>query len=253
MARQKWTAQNYLKHAAYITSFGQEVLELLAVQHGESILDLGCGDGTLAQEIQSRGAIVTGIDTAPDMLALTEEKGIKTLHISAENMEFEGEFNAVFSNAALNWMQDYRGVIHGVKKALKPGGRFVGEMGSDKNCRIIRSAMEQLFAEDAGFGPYKSPWIFPPPETYVRALKEAGFSIIYHTEIDRRTTLETDIKGWLELFTDTLTQQLNEPQKKRFYKELIKRLEPQLYSSEKGWEVDHVCMRFAAYLPVTLT
>ncbi len=121
MARQKWTAQNYLKHAAYITSFGQEVLELLAVQHGESILDLGCGDGTLAQEIQSRGAIVTGIDTATDMLALTEEKGVKTLRISAENMEFEGEFNAVFSNAALNWMQDYRGVIRGVKKALKPG------------------------------------------------------------------------------------------------------------------------------------
>lgn len=249
MAKQKWSAQNYLEFAAYITSFGRDTLELLAVQQGESILDLGCGDGTLAQEIQSRGAIVTGIDIAQDMLTLADDKGIKTLLMPAENLEFDGEFNAVFSNAALNWMQDYRGVIHGVKKALKPGGRFVGEMGSDKNCRIIRSAMEHMFAENPEFGPYKSPWIFPPPDTYVRALKEASFSIIYHTEIDRRTTLETDIRGWLELFTDTLTQQLNEPQKKRFYRDLIKRLEPQLYSSEKGWEVDHVCMRFAAYLP----
>ncbi|GHB35860.1 methyltransferase type 11 [Pseudovibrio japonicus] len=249
MAKQKWNAQNYLEFAAYITSFGRDTLELLAIQQGESILDLGCGDGTLAQEIQSRGAIVTGIDIAQDMLALADEKGIKTLRTSAENLDFDGEFNAVFSNAALNWMQDYRGVIRGVKKALKPGGRFVGEMGSDKNCRIIRSAMEHLFAENPEFGPYKSPWIFPPPSTYIRALKEAGFSIIYHTEIDRRTTLEADMKGWLELFTDTLTQQLNEPQKKRFYRDLVKRLEPQLYSSEKGWEVDHVCMRFAAYLP----
>ncbi|KZL18676.1 class I SAM-dependent methyltransferase [Pseudovibrio sp. Ad37] len=253
MAMQDWNAQQYLKHAAYVADFGQDALELLAVQPGESILDLGCGEGTLAQEIQSRGAIVTGVDTAEDMLLQANEKGIKTCLIPAENLNFNKEFNAVFSNAALHWMQDYKGVIRGIVKALKPGGRFVGEMGCDRNCRIIRSAMENVFAENPTFGPYKSPWIFPPPETYMRALKEAGFSVTYHTEIERRTPLETGMKGWLQLFTNSLTEQLSETHKKRFYKETIKHLKPLLYSRTRGWEADYVCMRFAAYLPVTST
>ncbi|EEA96818.1 class I SAM-dependent methyltransferase [Pseudovibrio sp. JE062] len=253
MVLQNWNAQQYLKHAAYVPDFGQDALELLSVEPGEIILDLGCGEGTLAAQIQNRGALVTGIDTAEDILRQADEKGIKTLLMSGEKLEFENEFNAVFSNAALHWMQDYKGVIRGVVKALKPGGRFVGEMGCDRNCRIIRSAMENVFAENRDFGPYKSPWIFPSPKTYMHALKEAGFSLTYHTEIERRTPLETGMKGWLELFTGSLTEELSEAHKKRFYKETIKRLKPDLYSKENGWEADYVCMRFAAYLPVSTT
>lgn len=253
MAIQDWNPQKYLKHAAYITEFGQDALELLAVQPGESILDLGCGEGTLAQKIQSRGAIVTGIDIAQDMLLQAIEKGIKTCLVSGEELTFDKEFNAVFSNASLHWMQDYRGVIRGVVKALKPGGRFVGEMGCDRHCRIIRSAMENVFAENPDFGPYKSPWIFPPPETYMRALKKSGFTVTYHSIIERRAPLQTGMKGWLQFFTASLTEHLNETQKKRFYKETIKHLKPLLYSRSKGWEADYVCIRFAAYLPATST
>lgn len=49
--------------------------------------------------------------------------------------EFDYKFDAVFANAALHWCKrDPVGVIKSVAGVLKPGGRFVGEMGGYMNC-----------------------------------------------------------------------------------------------------------------------
>jgi SAM-dependent methyltransferase len=64
-------------------------------------------------------------------------------------LEFDAEFDAAFSNAALHWMKDPDRVIAGVRRALKPGGRFVGECGGLGNVRTFCRARSRPRSPDA--------------------------------------------------------------------------------------------------------
>ncbi len=61
--------------------------------------------------------------------------------MSGDALTFANEFDAVFSNAALHWMQRADAVLAGVARALKTGGRFAGEMGGTGNTTTILSAL----------------------------------------------------------------------------------------------------------------
>lgn len=72
-----------------------------------------------------------------------QENGLKSCFVcDAQSLKFpvefqnmEGQFDAVFSNATLHWCkQDPQAAILSAKRALKPGGRFVAEMGGFMNC-----------------------------------------------------------------------------------------------------------------------
>src|SRR5205085_11206787 len=134
-----WSAADYAKNAAFVPALGDAVLQMLAQQPGEMILDVGCGDGVLTQRIAQAGARVIGLDSAPEMVEAARARGIDAFLADAEAMDLErfGQFDAVFSNAALHWMLDPEAVAAGIFKALKLGGRFVGEMGGEGNLAIL--------------------------------------------------------------------------------------------------------------------
>ena len=52
MSTQKWNAKNYEDNGSYVSALALPLISILAPQKDEYILDLGCGDGTLALEIQ---------------------------------------------------------------------------------------------------------------------------------------------------------------------------------------------------------
>jgi trans-aconitate 2-methyltransferase len=64
-----WDAARYQAKHSFVWRYGADLLELLAPRSGERILDLGCGTGQLTAEIARSGAVVTGLDYSPDMLA----------------------------------------------------------------------------------------------------------------------------------------------------------------------------------------
>ena len=130
IARQRWSAERYAETAHFVPALGAPVLGLLAPSPGEHILDLGCGDGVLTQKIVAAGATVIAVDAGPDMVAAARARGIDARVMDGQKLTFSGEFDAVFSNAALHWMRDQQAVLAGVRQALKPGGRFVAEMGA---------------------------------------------------------------------------------------------------------------------------
>src|SRR4029077_20236142 len=127
-ASQEWSARRYAETAHFVPALGAPVLELLAPSAGERILDLGCGDGVLTEKIAAAGAAVVAVDAAPDMVAAARARGIDARIMPGQYLTFDGEFDAVFSNAALHWMRPPEAVLAGVRRALRPGGRFVGEM-----------------------------------------------------------------------------------------------------------------------------
>ncbi|MEX0760039.1 MAG: class I SAM-dependent methyltransferase, partial [Tistlia sp.] len=134
MTAQSWDPVRYQRNAGFVAELGLPVLEWLAPEPGETILDLGCGDGALTEELSVLGCQVVGVDSSPEQIEAARARGLDAQVMDAQVMhgrtlDFEGRFDAVFSNAALHWMRDPAAVIAGVRGALKPGGRFVGEFG----------------------------------------------------------------------------------------------------------------------------
>jgi trans-aconitate methyltransferase len=119
---QHWSARRYAETAPFVPALGVPVLELLAPSAAEHILDLGCGDGVLTEKILAAGARVVAVDAAPDMVAASRARGIDARVLPGQNLPFDGEFDAVFSNAALHWMRPPEAVLAGIRRALKPAG-----------------------------------------------------------------------------------------------------------------------------------
>src|SRR6202158_2469915 len=99
-------AYRFAQHAHFVPALGQPVLDLLKPTPGERILDLGCGDGVLTDKIAASGASVVGVDAAADMIAAAQKRGLDARGAGGAGLDFKGEFDAVFSNAALTWMKN---------------------------------------------------------------------------------------------------------------------------------------------------
>src|SRR5580658_9856261 len=98
---QTWDPDAYSRNGAFVHQLAGGVLEWLAAQPGERILDLGCGDGQLTQKIAAAGARVAGV------AASAGARGVDAVVGSAEALPHgDGEFDAVFSNAALHWVRN---------------------------------------------------------------------------------------------------------------------------------------------------
>ena len=152
MTTQTWDPQAYQQNGAFVHGLAGGVLEWLDAKPGEYILDLGCGDGQLSRRIVAAGANVLGVDASKEMIAAARERWIEVEHADAESLPFsDGVFDAVFSNAALHWMRNQDAMLDEVHRVLKPGSRFVAEMGGHGNIAAIRVALTAVL-ERFGFG-----------------------------------------------------------------------------------------------------
>jgi trans-aconitate methyltransferase len=166
MNSQTWNAAGYERNARFVTDLGAQVLQLLAPIPNEKIPDVGCGDGVLTKKIVDAGSHVVGLDSSPDLCAAARRLGLEIVEMSASDMVFEKEFDAVFSNAALHWMKDADRVVRNIARALRPQGRFVAEMGGYKCVEIIHSALVEELNCRGYDGESASPWYFPSPAEY---------------------------------------------------------------------------------------
>ena len=169
---QHWEKEKYEKNARFVSDYGKELIEWLNPKKDEYILDLGCGDGVLTKEISKYGCKVLGLDGSQKFVEATRKLGVDAIQGDAQNMNFENEFDAIFSNAALHWMTDYDGVLKSVSKALKKSGRFVVEMGCKGNVETIENAIFEI-AEKHNLKAKKC-WFFPTPEEKTKLLEKYG-------------------------------------------------------------------------------
>src|SRR6185437_5143114 len=185
---QEWNSTRYAQNARFVSDLGQPVLDLLSPEPGERILDLGCGDGALTEKLVAAGANVFGVDASPDMVAASKTRGLNAHVADACSLNLDVEFDAVFSNAALHWMKrDPDAVIKGVRRALKPKGRFVAEMGGHGNVAAITVALCATIEKYGAKGEAMIPWYFPSVDEYRQRLEGAGFCTEYIELIPRPT------------------------------------------------------------------
>lgn len=248
---QEWNPDRYAEHAHFVPALGQPLVELLRPRPGERILDLGCGDGVLSEKLVAAGASVVGIDASPNMVEAAQRRGIDARVMDAFQLTFRAEFDAVFSNAALHWMKrDPDAVISGVARALKPGGRFVGEMGGHGNVAAITLALVVVLERHGAADAVSAiPWYYPTVEDYREKLQQARFEVVSIELIPRPTPLPTGMRGWLETFTAPFFARLPESERASALEEAVSLLQPVLCDQRGNWTADYVRLRFHARLP----
>ncbi len=250
-AASSWNADLYQSHHAWVWNYGKGVLELLAPKAGERILDVGCGTGQLAAEIEQSGAEVVGVDRSPEMIAAarTNFPGVVFEVADAAALSFEAEFDAVFSNAAMHWVHDQAAAIAGIARALKPGGRLVFEMGGHGNVQTVTTAVMQALSDINVPQPERLfPWYFPSIGEYAGLLESSGLAVTFAVLFDRPTPLDGGEQGlakWIEMFGGYATGNLTANQKAEFVRRVEELARPALFR-EGTWVADYKRLRMVA-------
>ncbi len=245
---QTWDPQTYGRNASFVHELAGGALEWLAARPGESILDLGCGDGQLTQRIAAAGAQVVGVDASAEMAASARARGLQADAGNAEALPYTpASFHAVFSNAALHWVRDQDAMMAGVRGVLRPGGRFVAEMGGHGNIAAIRTALAAVLERHGFGGREEGVNYYPTPESYTRRLQRHGFAVQRMALIPRPTPLpESGMEGWLRTFRKGVLESVPELMRDSIVRETAALLAPALRDEEGNWTADYVRLRFVA-------
>jgi 2-isopropylmalate synthase len=105
--------------------------------------------------------------------------------------------------------------------------------------------MQAVFGRHPEYGKFDDFWFFPTPEQYTQILKKHGFEVSYIELIPRPTPID-DISHWLAVFTNGVTEHLNQSQTERFRAEVGETLTSSLYTQKDGWVADYVRLRVKA-------
>lgn len=240
----RWTSDAYRTNAAFVPALGAAVLELLDPRPGERILDVGCGEGALTGKIVASGASVVGIDASEEMIAGARARGLDARLMNAEQLSFDREFDAVFSNAALHWVRDHDAMLEGVRRALRPGGRFVAEFGGHGNIAAIQVAIRSVLSHrgwETNIHRY-----YATPAEYSARLRAHGFGVKEIALIPRPTLLPTGMRGWLETFERATLDRIPQHLRDRFIEEVEGLLREEVCDSDGNWTAHYVRLRFLA-------
>ena len=228
--KKAWDAEGYESSFRFVWNYGDDLLALLAPGEEERILDVGCGTGHLTAKIAEAGAKTHGIDASPPMIAQARQNYPKLSFQLVDAAEFRSEpvYDAAFSNAALHWMQDADAVAAAIAGALKPGGRFVAEMGGKGNIAAIEGAIRTSIHN-----------YFPSVSQQSAVLERNGFEVTTMALFDRPTPLEGGARGlrdWIAMFRGDNT---------RLIEEVEAELKPRLFRDGQ-WVADYRRLRFTA-------
>lgn len=226
----KWNAADYAANSVVQQAWARELIARLNLRGDEHILDVGCGDGKVTAEIAqavSNGR-VTGADASAEMIAFAKKTfppdkipNLKFRVMDARTIKLPGEFDLVFSNAALHWVDDHRRFLNGAGSVLKRGGRLIVSCGGKGNAHDVFVAMRpeiRLKRWREYFRKMPEPYFFYAPTDYKEWLPEAGFKI-NHVQLAEKDATYPGAKGfatWLRTTWIPYAQRVPENLREQF-------------------------------------
>jgi SAM-dependent methyltransferase len=254
---QRWDPDRYRKESRFVHEAGLPVLDALAPRPGERILDLGCGTGELTRAIADAGSEVVGLDASTPMIeqARRAYPELDFRFGRGEELGFDREFDAVFSNAALHWMPEADAVAAGIGRALVPGGRFVAEFGGYGNVAAVRGAVEAALEDLGAHGGsaaqrVASPWYFPRLGAHAALLERHGFDVLRAECFPRPSPMpdasgKSGVRAWLEIFAGFWLEPLTAEQRETVFGAVERRARAALFRDGVWW-IDYVRLRVTA-------
>jgi trans-aconitate methyltransferase len=247
--KDNWNASLYDRKHSFVSYFGSELIDLLAPQKGERILDLGCGTGDLAKKLFDMGGSVIGIDKSENMIHNAQRKYPELSFIVQDvtNLAFTNELDAVFSNAALHWVKEPKLALQQIHKGLKENGRFVAEFGGKGN---VQSFSDEIIHQIKEFGfefhVENFPWYFPSIGEYTSLMEAVGFTVTFAHYFERPTILEgsNGFRNWIEMFGDSFFRDIPEDAQQKIIESAEQNLRKSLFNQENNsWLADYKRIR----------
>lgn len=198
----------YQKASTHQKEWGNSLIGELCLSGGETILDLGCGDGALTEQLADAvpAGKVLGIDASAGMIQTAAQHvrgNLAFQKMDINRMDFQEEFDVIFSNAALHWVKDHEKLLASAQCALKEGGVILWDFAGDGNCAnffaVIREIIERPQYRQC-FRDFVWPWYMPRKSEYERLIFSAGFSEYCVTEVnrDRYFPSADAMIGWID-------------------------------------------------------
>lgn len=191
MKPRDWDAATYDRVSGHQVEWARGVLDRLALEGDETVLDAGCGSGRVTKlllERLPRGRVIA-VDAAPSMVKHARgalgDRG-EVIQSDLAELELDEQVDAVFSNAVFHWVPDHDALFARMHAALRPGGRLVAQCGGAGNVERFHTIAKEVGESDP-FAEYLAgwvgPWNFADREETERRLAQAGFE---------------DVRVWIE-------------------------------------------------------
>ena len=208
MTNFEFDGEKYKKASKHQKEWGEKILSTLELKGSESVLDLGCGDGALTKELSEivPAGRVLGIDASLGMIGEAKKLQMGNLAFSVQDingMDYEREFDLIFSNATLHWVKDHGKLLENCRNALKPGGTIRFNFAGDGNCSnffaVVKAAMRR--AKFKGyFCIFEWPWYMPEIGEYKKLAEKSGFEEIsvWEENADRYFADSDEMTRWID-------------------------------------------------------
>jgi trans-aconitate methyltransferase len=229
--------ERYREASGHQQEWGRRLLAELGLAGHERILDVGSGDGTLSRDLAAavtRGSVL-GIDASQKMVEAAkrfEGPNLRFLRLDVVDATFDGEFDVVFSNATLHWVEDHRRLLRILHRSVRQGGVVRLNFAGDGNClnfiRVVREVMT-LPEFAAVFGDFVWPWYMPKVEAYEALVRASPFADVrvWGEIADRHFPHLDALVGWIDQPSLVPFREHLEPdrgQADRFREEVIVRM-----------------------------
>lgn len=227
----RWNPGDYARHSSGQELWAKELLQLVALEPRESLLDVGCGDGRVTAQIAALAPFgrVVGVDSSAEMVHFAQRQFPAAAHpnltfvqADAISLPFHSQFDVVFSNAALHWIRHHPPVLAGIARSLKPAGRCVLQMGGKGNGVGVIRAFELCFQTwDLGDS-FACPYGFHAPQDYRQWLEQAGL-VADSVELIEKDMLHADrdvFTGWLRTAWMPYSSRVAESRRDQFLRDV---------------------------------
>lgn len=208
MTTYDFDGEKYQKASKHQKEWGNALISGIDFKGDERVLDLGCGDGILTAQLAELvpDGFVIGVDASSGMIEKATEHQSENLEfrqMDINDIDFQDEFDVLFSNATLHWIKDHSKLLDNAYRALKLGGTIVWNFAGDGNCSNFYAVMRELMASVKyrdSFDGFVWPWFMPSLSEYERLSKESGFSQITVSEenADRHFKDVDEMVGWMD-------------------------------------------------------
>lgn len=245
-----WNSTLYNEKHDFVMEYGKGLLEFIPHNTAQTILDLGCGTGTLTVQLVPLAGRVTGIDNSQNMIDKAKEqyKEIDFFVYNALHLPFKDEWDVVFSNAVFHWIEDHNALLKEIHKVLKPGGMLVCEFGANDNIATIDSAFLKA-CKDAGYN-YTPKFNFSTVQKFGSLLKKNGFVIESIYDYDRPTPLKDEehgLENWLRQFFASELSEMSENTQAEIIQNVENLTRDHLWNG-KAWVADYRRLRAIAHI-----
>jgi len=193
MSAFEFDGEKYQKASKHQQEWGNSLVSELTLNGNEAILDLGCGDGRITEQLAllvPDGKVV-GIDASIGMIKTAMQRAsdnLSFIQLDINSLDYQNTFDVIFSNAALHWIKDHKKLLANSYSTLRDNGILLWDFAENGNCSnffaVVREKIESEKYKQYFYN-FEWPWYMPNKDDYIKLISDSGFDRYSVTEVNR--------------------------------------------------------------------